>query len=187
MNLKLKIVMNTKLNFYTLVFACILICNGCNDDNNDKKSLNTTDQNFVQKAALANKTEIEMGQLAATKGNTQMTRDFGQHMVNEHTIALNELKSIGDKFNNIVLAEDLDQQHQQIQQTLNGLSGYSFDSLYIASQIVDHQTTKTLFETEATSGTEQSVKDYASKYLPHINEHLQKADSIKNVLVDDGN
>src|SRR5438046_52776 len=39
-----------------------------------------------------------------------------------------------------------------------------------------------LFQDEIKNGSRQDVKDYASKYLPHIQMHLTSADSISTAL-----
>jgi putative membrane protein len=65
---------------------------------------------------------------------------------------------------------------------LNSLSGRSFDTAYINSQIKDHQKTLSIFQMEINDGDNQNVRNYASKYLPHIQMHLQKADSLSRAL-----
>lgn len=169
-----------------VMLASLVTWSACDDDdkNNDEEPvLPATDDNFVEKAALANMTEVNFGQLAAEKGTDPMVREYGEHMVNEHTTAQDELEEIADDYRNIDWPDGLDPQHQQIREQLEDLTGYSFDSLYIVSQVMDHQMAVDLFETEVSDGEEQRVKSYASKYLPHIQHHLEKADSIRNVLL----
>ena len=62
-------------------------------------------------------------------------------------------------------------------------------SMYMTSQVNDHQATLGIFETEINSGTNQKVKAYAQKYRPHIEHHLEEADSIRTVVMtnQDGN
>jgi putative membrane protein len=182
---KILITMRTKSKTLAFVFGCFAIAAACDEDDNkdNKRTLSSTDKSFVENVALGNMTEIELGTIAATKGNTEMVREFGQHMVSEHTTAQNDLKSLSNDYNNVDLPEQLDAQHQQIRQQLMALSGYSFDSLYMNSQIMDHENTLSIFEQERTQGTEQSVKDYANKYYPHIQTHYDQADSIMGVLL----
>jgi putative membrane protein len=156
-----------------------------NDDNNNdaKKSLGTVDDNFVQNAAISNKAEIELGQLASTKGNDSTVKAFGLMMVNDHTTAQTELQTLSEKYNDIEWPQNLDTAHQRVKSQLDSLTGYSFDSAYIASQVGDHSKALLLFKTEIDSGKEQSVKDYANKYSPKIQDHLLMADSIRTVLI----
>lgn len=177
--------MKTKVWLYALMIASLIAWSACDDDDDDNdRSLNDTDENFVEKAALANMTEVEFGKLAATNASDSSVKSFGQHMVTEHTTALNELKSISDNYDGIDWPSGMDQQHKDMHDQLMGMSGYAFDSLYIHSQVMDHQTTRDLFQSEVSGGNEQRVRSYASKYLPHIEEHLAKADSIQNMLAE---
>jgi putative membrane protein len=178
--------MRTRRWIYAAMFASVFAISACDDDDDNERSLNAVDDNFVEKAALANMTEVDFGQLASTKATNTAVKAFAQHMVSEHTTAQNELRDIADDYNNIDWPDDLDQQHQQIKQQLMTLTGYAFDSLYMASQVMDHETTRNLFQNEITNGTEQRVKSYASKYLPGIEHHLHQADSIRNVLLTSG-
>lgn len=171
------------------IFAIMMIASlswvACDDDedNDDKPSLNDADETFVERAALSNITEIEFGELASTKANDSLVKAFGQEMVAEHNTAQSELKTIANSYDDVDWPDDMDQQHKDLYAQLNNLSGYSFDSLYMKSQVTDHQTTLAIFETGVSTGTVENVKSYANKYLPHIEAHYQKADSIENVIM----
>lgn len=65
---------------------------------------------------------------------------------------------------------------------LNSLSGYSFDTAYINSQIKDHAKTLTLFNPEISNGNNQTIRSYATDNMPHIQMHYNRADSIRRVL-----
>jgi putative membrane protein len=176
--------MITRLKTLAVVVGCLATAMACDeDDNESKRSLASTDKTFVEGAALSNMTEIEFGTLAATRGNSEMVRDYGEQMVSEHTMAQNSLRILGNAYENVDFPESLDAQHQQIRQQLMDMSGYSFDSMYISSQINDHQMTLDMFESELASGVEEPVRNYAAKYRPNIEMHLEKADSIMTVLL----
>jgi putative membrane protein len=167
---------------YALALSMLSIASCDDDDDNNDNNINhdvdEADAMFAEKAALSNMTEIEFGNLATAKGTDSLVRAYGQMMVTEHTTALNELEDISDDYTNIDWPQSLDSTHQQIKQQLISLNGSEFDSVYISSQINDHQTALTLFQNESTSGKNQQLKNYASKYLPHIEEHLDRADSM---------
>lgn len=125
--------------------------------------------------------EIMAGQLAATKGNSSDVRSFGQMMVTEHGQAQSDLQTLASNVG-VTLPDSVDAEHQALMARLNALTGYSFDTAYINSQVKDHQKTLTIFQSELTDGRKQEVINYASLYLPRIQMHLQKADSISKVL-----
>jgi putative membrane protein len=167
-------------------------CGNDNDNNNtnntnNKAQLSSAEQNFVQKAALSNFTEVQMGQLAATNANDTLVKTFGQQMVTDHTSANNELQQLQNGYSNVTWPTMLDAQHDSLKTQLDSASGYQFDSLYITSQIADHQMADSLFSDQISNGTTQALKDYASKYLPIIQMHMQKLDSLKMQIIDHHN
>lgn len=157
--------------------AAFTACNK-DDDNNNTNTLNQTDRNFMMQAAYGNNAEISAGQLAATKGTNLAVRSYGEMMVTDHTTANADLASLATQ-TGVTLPTGLDSMHQALAQQLMVATGHTFDSLYISSQIMDHQIMRTLMQTELSSGSDQRVKNYAQKYLPKIEMHHHMADSIK--------
>jgi putative membrane protein len=157
------------------------VYSACDDDDND--GIQEVDRTFVMNASEANQAEIELGQLASTKSATPEVAAFGQMMVTEHQTALDELDSIADA-KDVTMNTQLNAKHQELKQRLSTLVGYSFDTAYMRSQVMDHETTATLFQNEINSGRDQDVKNYASKYLPHVQMHLNEAEEILGTLED---
>ncbi|HLH08429.1 MAG TPA: DUF4142 domain-containing protein [Terriglobales bacterium] len=56
------------------------------------KKLSPSDKAFVTKAAEGGLAEVELGQLAQQKAESQQVKDFGQRMVTDHTKANDQLK-----------------------------------------------------------------------------------------------
>jgi putative membrane protein len=98
-------------------------------------------------------------------------------MVTEHTTAQSELKGLADKWR-IETPTTPDSMHLVMMKQMEPLVGHTFDTAYMKSQVMDHNTAIQLFQQEATGGENQKLKDYANKYLPHIMMHKQMADSI---------
>lgn len=151
------------------------------DDDNNKQNVNSTDQTFLTQVAVGNKAEIMAGQLAATKGTNAGVKAFGQLMVNEHGLAQNDLQNVYSSIGQ-TMPDSVDAEHQALMTRLNSLSGVSFDTAYINSQVRDHQKTVSIFQTEISNGNNDSVQNYANKYLPHIQMHLRMADSLSRAL-----
>jgi putative membrane protein len=173
-------------------------CTACNDDDdnntNQNNNNNVTDTNlqdndrqFTEKAAMANMTEVEFGNLAATQGSDSSVRAFGQMMKTEHTMALNELDSLAKTYTNVTWPSAMDTVHQAMLDSLKTMSGHAFDSAYMSSQVADHQNTLNLFTTEIDNGAADPIKAYANKYRPHIQAHLDMADSINTAISNNGN
>lgn len=159
-------------------------CNDDDDDNATKKSLNTTDETFVVSAARSNKAEIDMGNVAATKATDSLVKTFAQKMVDEHTTAQNELQDIADDFSGVDWPDDLDQNQASMKAQLDSTdAGFSFDTLYLNTQIRLHESAVSTFQTATTTTTESRVKSYATKYLPKIQAHLDEADSLQTQVM----
>jgi putative membrane protein len=171
------------------IFAILVVSLGwvaCDDDDDNalnKPNLNDTDETFVEMAARSNMAEIEFAELAKTKATDSLVKDFAEEMIDDHTMAQDELEDIADDFGGIEWPNDLDEGDDAIMEQLNDAQGYTFDSLYIKTQVQAHQATTTFFQTATTNTTQARIKAYATKYLPRLQEHLQKVDSLETVII----
>lgn len=143
----------------------------------NKGSVSDMDRDFAAKVSMANMTEVEAGTIAERRGNDAGVKEYGKLMQTDHTAAQSELKGIATALS-LNIPGMLDSLHRNMNQKLNGLSGKNFDSEYITMMIKDHRDAVALFESEASSGGHQQLKDFAGRILPHLRMHLQKADSL---------
>jgi putative membrane protein len=153
---------------------CVWACNKGEDPEIPPSKL---DRTFMTQASFANNDEVAAGYVATTKAQDASVKAFGGFMVTEHTTAQNDLKAIAEKWS-ISLPETPDSVHLMLIQKMSMLSGHTFDTAYIKSQLNDHQTAIDLFTQEAMNGENKKLRDYANKYLPHIKMHKMVADSI---------
>lgn len=167
-----------KLLNWTFVVIAIL-ATAC--DSEDLTSMRQVDRDFILKASEANLAEIELGELAATKATAPSVRNFGEMMMSEHQAAYEELESIAND-KSTAITTSINFEHQEIKQKLTELSGYAFDTAYMRSQIKDHEKTIALFEAEISNGNDPEVRDHAIEYLPKIQHHHHKADSISLLI-----
>ena len=170
----------SKVLLFTM--AASLTFFACKKSKNDNtQTLSSQDQAFISKASLSNTAEIRAGGLADSTADTAMIRSFGQQMVTDHTTAQNDLKTLGSNLS-VSVNDSADAMHTALMDTLRGLSGRMFDSAYIINQIKDHQAAISDFQNEISEGNQSDVINYANKYLPTLQMHLQMADSIATVM-----
>jgi putative membrane protein len=169
--------MKKLLGWALAIVAVVAIA--CDDD--EETTLHDTDREFILNASEANLAEIELGKLAVMKSSTPSVQSYGNMMATEHQTALDELDAIADD-KDADLMNTLNAKHQEIKQKLTTMTGYAFDTAYMHSQIKDHETAMSLFQAEVSAGKDQVLKNYTSKYLPHIEMHHHKADSIVKTL-----
>lgn len=174
-----------KLKFLKyMILPVILLAFACDDDDNGGNDDATESETFAREAAYSNMAEIEMGELATQYGDTAFVREFGELMIVEHEKAQDELDSLADELD-LDLPNTLKEEHQLLWDSLSILSGHTFDSAYIQSQIRAHTATANMFIAFIDTSDDVNLKAYANKYLPAVQLHLQKADSIANEFEDD--
>ena len=162
----------TKVLAILIVFTILISCK----KNDDEVTLNAVDEQFLKAAARSNANEIDAGSLASAKATDGSVKQYGALMLSEHQQAQNELLPMAET-KRVTVPTSPDERHMAIKQQLSQMSGRAFDSAYIITQVNDHKATLEMFVNEITNGMDQQVKDYANKYLPHIQMHFNRADS----------
>jgi putative membrane protein len=135
------------------------------------------DKKFVKEAAQGGLAEVQLGQLAAQKGNSEDVKQFGQKMTEDHGKLNEQMKPVAQQLG-INPPTTLDAKHKALQTKLEGLSGEAFDKAYIQAMVKDHEKDSAEFQKEATNGKSQAVKDVATQGAPIISEHLRMIQKI---------
>lgn len=167
---------------FVFLFAAVAVFSvACSNNDGDNTTLNSTDSYFMQQASYSNLDEVSAGNIASTRGNYDSVKMFGNMKVMDHTKAQASLDSLGTKFN-VVLPTAPDSTHQAMAAKLQTLSGSIFDTTYMGAQVRDHMTAISIFQLELSSGNNYEVRNYANKYLPIIQMHLQDAQNIQQQI-----
>jgi putative membrane protein len=166
------------------------------DTRNDRASNDL--QRWAQDITMHNTAEIELGKMASERASNAQVKQFGQMMVRDHTMAGNELKQIVS--GHIQVQEQMDEKHRDLAQKLRGMQGIEFDREYMDAMVDGHQEVKGMLEDRArdakntgTSGTtgnnnasnaqfESGVNQWAAKTLPTVEQHLMRAEQLKDTL-----
>jgi putative membrane protein len=98
-------------------------------------------------------------------------------MINDHGTAKSQLQSIANDLK-LNAPDSLDAQNKQLATQLALLTGRSYDSAYVHSQVTAHTQTIALFQNEINSGVNTRLKNYANTQMPHLQTHLQNAQSL---------
>ncbi len=140
-------------------------------------ALAAADASFVTSAAQGGMTEIQEAQLALSQARSPKVKAYANRMVSDHTMANDQLKTlIANK--GVMLPSDVSPAQTQEMASLKGDTGREFDRAYVADQISGHQAMLTLFQTEASSGTDPDLKKFAADTLPTIQSHLDQAQKM---------
>jgi putative membrane protein len=135
------------------------------------------DKAFLIAAAQGNIAEIDAAKLALAQSASDSVKAFAQMMIADHTDAQTQLAALAQQ-QSVTLPDSADDAHRMFKQRLTMVTGKSFDSAYMQSQVQDHIKTVALFEQEIQNGLDQQDKDFASKLLPKLRMHLQHAQNV---------
>ena len=135
------------------------------------------DQEFVTKAAQGNSAEVELGKIVAAKSKDPNVKQFAQMMVKDHTTALNELQELAQT-KNLNFNDDLPDDAKSLQQKLSSDTGKQLDKDYMDGMVEDHQKDVQEFTDKSQNAKDPDVKQWASKTLPTLQKHLEKAQQI---------
>jgi putative membrane protein len=112
------------------------------------KSESSDLQGFVEKASIVNMAEIQLGQLAAERAQNPQVKQFAQTMVDDHTKAQEQLKTVASS-QNIPIPSALDAKHQKLHDKLAKLQGAEFDRAYMDAMVDGHKDAEKLLKKRA--------------------------------------
>ncbi len=140
--------------------------------------LSAQDRSFAKQAANGGLAEVDEGLLAVSRAQSQDIKQFGQHMIDDHTANNQELMTLLEQ-KGITPPAAVDRKHSREAAQLQKLSGAAFDRAYIKDQIAGHQQMAAMMQTEIQSGSDPDLKAFARKTLPTIQQHLQMAQQLQ--------
>ena len=134
---------------------------------------------FVDEATLTDMYEVQAGQLATMRAHAAAIKDFGQHMVDDHTKSTSELKTILMKsVPNFMPPMQLDARREGLLNDLKGAKDEDFEGRYIAQQISTHNEALILARGYAKDGDNPDIKAFAAKVQPVVQMHLDMINDI---------
>jgi putative membrane protein len=169
-----------KLALARTLFAVFALTMGFGVYAADKKAegkLSGNDRHFVTTAAEDGMTEVELGKIAQQNASSAEVKQFGQRMVDDHSKANQELEGIVTKLGMTSPKSPNSKQQGDIKK-FSKLTGEKFDREYAEDMVKDHEKAVSLFEKQAKSGDSPELKDFASKTLPTLQEHLKMARAL---------
>lgn len=175
---------NLKLFSALLLFvSASLFIQSCDDD--DEVNYKMDNQAFVNQASSSNNFEIAAGNLAQTKGQSELVKQYGQHMVTDHTAVGAEMTALATRKGwTVPPPADLQPKEQALLNTLDSVTNETFDLQFAAIMIASHRDAVSLFE-EA-SGREgvrdAELRGFAGSKLPALKTHLEGATTLQNQL-----
>jgi putative membrane protein len=136
-------------------------------------------QDFVTLAAQSDMLEIETSKLALSKSDSDKSKKFADKMIKDHTETSSELKTLVSSGKvQVSPPPALDKAHQDKLDKLAKLTGKDFTKEYNDMQVSAHKDAVSLFERYSKEGDNGSLKAFAGKHLPHLQQHLKMAQDL---------
>lgn len=137
----------------------------------------SADHEFIEKTAQSGMAEVELAKLAQEKASNNDVKQYAEKLASDHSRANEELKKIAEE-KNAEIPPSVGPIHHATNEKLSKLSGAEFDSEYINQMMANHRTGIAEFKHQASSGHDQDLKQFASKSLPTLEQHLKMAEEI---------
>jgi putative membrane protein len=144
-------------------------------------SITHQDSSFLKEAAEGGMDEVKLGELALQNASSDRVKQFGQHMIDDHTRMGDEIKGLAVG-KNVSVASDIGIVEKASYKMLAMKTGANFDKDYIRDMVKDHEADLAAFRKEVSNGSDADVKAAAQKAIPTIEEHLRMAREIASDL-----
>lgn len=147
----------------------------------DAAELHIEDQVFLLYALEVDRTQVQLGQLAADKAQAEQVRQFAERMVDYHKRSNDRLTQIAREYG-IEPPQGISPVAQRMQDGLQRLAGARFDEEYMAGQVIDNYSTHYFYRREERHGLDRQLQREADQQAEHIREHRREAQQIARRL-----
>jgi len=136
---------------------------------------------FMAEAFSGNMVEVQLGQIAQEKAQSQDVKDFGMRMVKDYGSANDELKRIARGMN-ARFSTTLKPKHKEILDKLSRISSAEFDKQYMRQMVRDHAEDMSAFSKAVQEVKDPDLNGWTKKTLEVIEQHFQQAKTIAKKL-----
>jgi len=133
-------------------------------------------QRFIKEAIEGNLAEVQMGQLAEQKGQSEAVKSYGQMLVTDHSAANQKALQLASQIGVTPPSEPTAKQ-KAMYDKLAKLSGPEFDHAFTREMVADHQNDIREFKREAAKKGDPTA-DFAAQNLPTLQKHLDAAKKL---------
>ncbi len=140
------------------------------------------DAKFMMMAAMSDMNEISLSNMAMQKSTNDDVKRMAQMIVDDHTKASDELKTVAMS-KNVTLPASADAKHQVMMTKMQAMSGEMFDRAYVKAMVKDHEKAVKMFTKESMSGKDADARAFAAKTLPVLQSHLTMAQGMNGKMM----
>jgi putative membrane protein len=133
-------------------------------------------QVFLKKAIEGNYAEIQMGQLAQQKGQSDGVKKFGQMLSDDHSAA-NQKATAAAQSIGVAPPGGPNVKQKADHEKMSKLTGEQFDREFATHMVADHQ--KDIAEYKKEAKRSDAAADYARGQIDVLQKHLETAKALK--------
>lgn len=145
------------------------------------RRLSDQDREFVLQAQPMNIAEVKLGELARDYAWHNDVKQLGRKLMQDHNEANRKLAEMARNAG-IGTSDQMDLQHQQIEDRLLELEGDEFDREFLRAQLNDHQRMISLFEREASEGEDPDIRKFAQGHVPVLQQHMRQIQGMTSSM-----
>lgn len=145
-------------------------------------SLHRKDLKFIMLANSSNKLEIEASRLALQNASNTAVKDFARMMVDHHTMAASEMKTMLSSKGAMIPDTVLLPRHRMQMEMLSNLQGAEFDKMYTRIMVDAHEEDVDEFEDEVTDARDADIRAFTAKMLPTLQMHYTRSKELRKQL-----
>lgn len=181
----------------SLLFMFLVSCGNNNANNkdsvdsamnvNDQKvgnnitPVDTSDADFVVKAANGGMAEVELGKIAKQKATSANVKEFASKMVEDHSKINDRLKAVAASLN-ITIPAAIDKEKQDAVDKLNATAVTDFDKDYMDMMVKAHNNDVDLFQKAAKDISNPDLHSFITEALPTLQAHQKMAKQMDDKL-----
>lgn len=147
-----------------------------------------SDARIIAFANVANSGEVQEGTLAAQKATNPQVKAFARQMITDHKAMLADVKAFQQK-NNVqpdstanVVTDLMKDGEDEIKDLTDKKAGKDWDEDFIEHEIEGHKKVLEKLQDAEKSATNPELKTMLTKAQAKVQEHLTKAEQIKDKL-----
>lgn len=145
----------------------------------EKGKLDRHDQEFLQKAAEINLTEIQLGKIAERSSDANIKK-MGGMLVKDHSAANRNLERLAAS-KGVSLPTEPSMGDRRSLSSMEKEQGEKFNKEFLSFNMKGHEKAISLFEKEAARTQDPDIRAWAQKMVPSLKEHLAMSQNPQSV------
>ena len=138
-----------------------------------------TDTHFVDHAYTSGQNEVLMNRMALQRSQNEDVRKLAQKMIEDHSKSNQELTLLVSELRIAVPDKPLPEQEKDMRR-LSSNEVKNFDKEFMDHMVMSHEKGVKLFEQGSKELKNEKLKEFATKTLPTLKEHLKLAKETRD-------